>query len=465
MIIKLFGMILSRLTSPIVSFLIIVLVARNWGGELLGQYNTVLVWLIIFQYVSILGITEYITRELGADKTGAAKYLTHGLLLVTFSSLICMVAMMSGALLMDYPDKVKYCILAAGLALPFTSCIQLCHAVFNAFQKIKYIAVASIVENAFFLVAGSVVVLKGYGLFSLIWSLVLVRFFASVFNLVVTVKYIVPLDFQIDWGFFRKILRPVIVFGLTGVAFHIYMRADIIMISKMKDMSTTGLYTSASKLIEICTMLPLTFYFLNLPVATDAYRNYRESAHRKLEDLAGKFFILTFFIFGFGIVFAEMLLGLIYGKPFVESAIVLRILLIAFLVHGVEIMLEMSSQAAGYQKVAMYIAVFRAVANISLNLVMIPMWGALGAALATLGSISLSFVAFRYFVKRKLGDFKWARMIGKPALICLATILVLLPFINRLNELPLVLLFFAGYAFMLLAFNGFSLSRLRLAEH
>jgi hypothetical protein len=56
-------------------------------------------------------------------------------------------------------------------------------------------------------------------------------------------------------------------------------------------------------------------------------------------------------------------------------------------------------------------------------------------------------------------------MIGKPALICLATILVLLPLINRLNELPLVLLFFAGYAFMLLAFNGFSLSRLRLPEH
>lgn len=464
MISKLFGMILARLTSPLVSFLIIVLVARKWGGELLGQYNTVWVWLVIFQYISLLGITEYITRELGSDKTKTAKYLTHGLLLVMFSSLICTAAMTSGALFLNYPDKVKYCIIAASLALPFTACIMVCQAVFNAYQKIRYIAAASIAENALFLISGSVVILKGYGLLSLIWSLVLVRVFASALNLTVTVKYIVPLDFQIDWGFFRRMLPPVIVFGLTGVAFHIFMRADIIMISKMKDMSTVGLYTSASKLIEICTMLPLTFYFLNLPVAADAYKNFRESAHRKLENLAEKFFILVFFIFGFGIIFAEMILAIIYGKPFAESATVLRVLLIAFLIHSVEITLEMSCQSAGYQKVAMYIAVFRAAANIALNLVLIPVWGALGASLATLGSISFSFMAFRYFMKRKLGDFKWSRMIGKPALICLSTILVFLPLVNCLNAVLLVLIFFACYTFMVLAFNGFSLTRMRLRE-
>ncbi len=416
-------------------------------------------WLIIFQLISLFGISEYIAKEVGADRTRGAKYLTHGLLLVLVFSLISAVTMTAGALLFKYPEKVKYGIMTASLTLPFTACILICQSIFTAFQKIKYIAVAGILENLLFLLLGSAVILRGYGLINLIWSLVLARFLASVLNLFMAHRYITPLHFQIDWEFFWRLLPPVAVFGLTGVAFHIFMRIDVVMLSKMRDMVTVGLYSSASKLMEICLMLPLTFYFLNLPIAAEGYKNFRKSVHQKIEAHIEQFFILVFFVFVFGIFFPETILGIIYGKPFVQAAMVLRLLMVAFLIQSAEITLEMSCQAAGYHKVVLRIAIVRAGTNVVLNFVFIPVWGALGAAFATLFSISLSFAMFQYFVKRTLGHFQWIRMAIKPALLCLSILFLLFLLADRLNTLLLALMFLLGYAFSLFALNGFSFKR------
>ena len=85
-IVGLAGMVLARLVSPLLSFFIIVLVARMWGQEMLGKYNTVWVWLILFRSLSIFGLGEYISKNVGANRDKVAEYQTHGLLFGFFSS-------------------------------------------------------------------------------------------------------------------------------------------------------------------------------------------------------------------------------------------------------------------------------------------------------------------------------------------------------------------------------------------
>ena len=139
-----------------------------------------------------------------------------------------------------------------------------------------------------------------------------------------------------------------------------------------------------------------------------------------------------------------------------EAAWILRILMLSFLIQSAEMVLAMSSQAAGYHNVVMRISIGRAVTNVVLNFIFIPVWGGLGAALAVLFSISLSFVLFHYYVKRTLGRFQWIRIIMKPALVCLFTMALLFPLAGRLNIFLLSSIFALGYSFALLALNGFS---------
>jgi len=442
------------------SFLIIVMIARMWGRTSLGEYSTVWVWLTMFQFLSVFGMAEYISKEVGAARAKAREYLTHALLFGLLSSLMCTVIMAGAAVLFDYPNGVKYAIVIASLALPFASCNLICEAVFTAFQKIKYIALANILENVLFLLLGSAVILKGYGLLALVWSMVLVRLVSSALNLFIAHRYIAPLHFPIDWKFLRGLIAPVTVFGLTNAAYQIFIRIDVVMLSKMKDMVTVGLYSSASRLMGICLLLPLSFHLLNLPVAAHCYKNFPESMPQKIEARIEEFFILIFMVFGMCFFFSRDILSVIFGVHFTEASLILRILMLGFLIWSAEIILGTCCQAAGYQKINMYIIMIQTGINIVLNYVFIPVWGALGAALAMLVSISFSFAIFQYFTCRTLiGRFQWIRMTWKPGLVCLFLMLMLSPLADRLNVVLTALMFLSGYALMLFALNGFSLDR------
>jgi len=456
MISRLFGLIFARLISPLVSFSIIVMVARIWGRETLGEYNTIWVWLTLFQSFSVFGLGDYISREVGANHDNAAKYQTHGLIIGLLFSLICIGIMIGGTLLFNYPEDVKNGIMIASIILPFYACTMICQAIFTALQKIKYIGFACIVENALFLFIGTAVIIKGYGLVNLVLSLVLARVLGSGLNFLIAYKYIARLDFNIDWKYCWKFLTVVAVFGVTGVASLIFLRIDVVMLSKMTDMVTVGLYSSASKLTEFCLILPLNFYALILPIAARGYQSFRESVHQTIEAYTRQLFILVFLVFGFGFFFAEMILSLIYGKPFAEAGWILKILMVAFLITSADTVLSMSCLAAGYQKVVMLIAITRAVVNVVLNFMLIPTWGAVGAALATLFSISLSFAILQYFVTQTLGEFQWIPIVRKPAIVSVLLMVLLFPLIDHLNILILGSLFLLGYAFFIFALNGFS---------
>jgi len=449
-------MVLARLVSPLLSFLIIVLVARVWGQEMFGKFNTVWVWLILFRSLSIFGIGEFISKHVGANRDNVSEYRTHGLLFGSFSSLVCSAFMIGGAFLLDYSDDVKYGIIIASMALPCYAFIVISHAILTAFQKTRTVGIAWTLENILFLCLGSIVIIKGYGFINLFWCLVLSRLSAAILNLIIVYKSIGPVDLQIDLDFFRKMLPELAIFGVSSLAYFIFLRIDVVMLSKMTDMVSVGLYSSASNLMEVCILLPVIFYFINLPVMARGYKSSKEQIHRKIESDAAQLFVLVFLAFGFGFFFAEVIIPLIYGKSFVGASWILKLLMIAFLIQSADGILAMSCLAAGYHKLVMYIVVIRAAINIVLNLVFIPVFGAVGAALATVLSISFSFAALQIFMKRNIGSFRWIRIIGKPALSCLLIILLIFPLMDYLNTILVCSIFLLGYVFVLFVLNGFS---------
>ena len=206
-------------------------------------------------------------------------------------------------------------------------------------------------------------------------------------------------------------------------------------------------------------MLPLAFYVLNLPVAARFYKHFRESVQQKIEGYTGELFIWVFFVFGLTTFFAEFILNSFYGPSFMEAAWVFRILMLAFLIQSGAIVLGMSCQAAEYHKVVLYIIAFRAVINVVLNFILIPVWGMFGAALATLLSAAFAFVIFQIFVNRALHGFQWISVIRKPALTCLGIMFLLFPLVDHLSTFYLFLMFLLGYGVTLFALNGFSLFR------
>jgi len=449
---KLVGLLSARLVAPATSFLVTVWVARWWGRELLGEYNLVWTFLVLFQYVSMLGVTEYTTRELGYGKERTSQCLSHGLFLITLSSSACTVVMIGCAVLIKLPLVVRYCMVTASLALPFTACSLFCQAVFTALHKIKFIAITNIIENGTFLAWASTVIARHWGLSRLLVGLVVARFLGALVSLLLVVLRIGFPQRRWEWPAFRQMFSAVCVFGITGIAFQVYMRADVILLGRLKDMATVGLYSCSSKLVEVGTMLPLTFYLFNLSVAASAYHRGRDSANREMQHLAAHFLPGLFGLLGIGLFFAPAVLSLIYGSQFSAAATILRVLLFVFVLHGVQLMLELCCQAAGYQKIAMYIALCRAGADITLNILLIPVLGAMGSALASLVATLGSLSAFRYVAKEKLEGMTLDRVLGQCVGVCLACTLLLFASAPYLGRSLAALVFSGTYLALTLKF-------------
>jgi len=460
MLLGLIGLISARLVSPAVSFFLVVLIARILGQEAMGQYATIWVWFTLFLYCALFGLGEFISKEVGAQPMHASRFLSHGLLIVFITSVTCLVAMTAGAVLFKYPDAVKHGIMIAGLALPAAACIVVCQAIFIAFQKVKYNVLAALTENFIFLLSGIVVIVNHYGIITLIWCLLIVKLIAFALNLHISHKHVIPLKFKIERDFLKKLIAPVVAFGVTGIAGQVFIRIDVIMLSKMTDMVSVGLYSSASKLMEICCMLPVTFYVLNLPVAANGFKNNRKSVHREIETRVRQLFMLVCLQFGLVFLFAKPILVLIYGEPFAEADWMLKILMVVFFVINAEIVLAMLCQAAGYHKTAMHISVGRALINIALNFILIPLYGGIGAAIATLFSIIFSFIIYQYFLKHSIGSIHWLQIISRPFLACLAIMISLYPLVGRMSVFFLASIFLIVYALIFLALNGFSIGRI-----
>jgi O-antigen/teichoic acid export membrane protein len=459
---RLFGLMMARLFSPAASFLLIVLVARLWGRSDLGAYNTVLAWLAIFQFVSVFGASEYIAREVGKELSATKKYLAHGLLFGLASSAACAGIMVGGAGLFRYDEVLRQGIVIASLSLPFSVWTIICQAVFTAHQRIRLIAAASASESFLILALGSAAVVKGHSLAFLVWSIVAARALGSALNLWLMHSRVEGLSLRLDRGFFLKLLKPIAVFGLTSVAFQIFMRVDVVMLSKMKDLEAVGLYSSARKLTEIFLMLPLAFYVLNLPLAARGYTQFRDSMEQKIESHTKALFVIVFLVFGFVVFFADSILGLLYGRQFAEASGVLRILMLAYLVQSADMVLGMSCQAAGHHRFAMYAALSRAAMNVALNLVLIPVWGLTGAALATLASVSASAFMFQYFVNRSVHAFRWGRIALRPALVCGLSVFAVYLLARHMNTFLLGSLYFLGYGSLFLVIHMLPIKRVRV---
>lgn len=458
---RLFGLILAKVLSPLSMFLLIILIARLRGKTDLGRYNTILAWYAIFQFISIFGVTEYISREVGKDASAASKYLSHGLCFGLLSSVMCIFLMAGSAIGLNYPGQLKYGIILIGLALPFGAWTLICQSIFTAVQKIGYIALTSLVESSLVLLLGSVCIFRQYDVVILICSLVIGKALGSAFTLCVMHLRITRLCLEFDTAFFLKCLRPVLAFGLTGVAFQLFMRIGVIILSKMTDMDTVGLYSSASKLTEICLMLPLGFYILMLPVIARGYKSSPATAPQRLQTYTRELFVIVFFTFGFCTIFAAEILRVIYGEAFTAAVWPLRILLAAYLIQCADMVLGMTCQAAGYHKFTMITAMVRAGVHIGLSFVFILIWPLLGVAVATLISISVSFVLFQVFVMKRLHSFNWANIMLKPGLVCLIMAIGIFCFLHSMSLLIQVISYCLGYGVLLLAVNRISPVRVR----
>ena len=251
---------------------------------------------------------------------------------------------------------------------------------------------------------------------------------------------------ELVFGFDRTLLRrafryglPVVPHTLSGVA---TMFIDRILINKLLNTSLVGIYSVGNNFGGIVFLLASGISKAFLPWFNEKFKKNNKKDIIK----AAKYLILLYSVVALGLsFFGKEIVVLITPQVYHKSWEVIPLIAFAFVYHGVyhffAVTLFYDIKGRG-NRIVPVATVSVALLNITLNFVMIPIFGIFGAALATLLSKTILVVSMSFFYNRFVDlTYPIKYMLFVPALFFLISLISYSSFLGSHQILFKVILF------------------------
>lgn len=376
-----------------VGILVSIWVVRYLGPERFGQLSYATAFVGLFGAFASLGLDGIVVRELVRTPEDEGEILGSSFLLRICGG-VATLALSCAAIVLVRPGQPESLLLVAILA--GGTIFQASDVIDFWFQSRVQSRYPVLARNASFLTVSLVkvaLILLRAPLVMFAWAALLELLLAAAgLWLAYRKRGHRPAAWQWAWSRCRSLLAdswPVI---LSGLSIAVYMKIDQIMLGELLDDQAVGIYTSATKLSEIWYMIPMIVVSSVFPALLRSREEDPGLYQRRVTRLFSLMAAISLVIALPVSLGSSLLVTALYGAHYQPAGPVLAVHIWASLFVFYGVAQGPWDLAENLTRLAMLRIVLGATANILLNLVLIPAWGALGAAVATVVSQSLAAV-------------------------------------------------------------------------
>ena len=196
----------------------------------------------------------------------------------------------------------------------------------------------------------------------------------------------------------KELFKSSYHFILAGLMVSIYGSTDKFMLKQLLNEAEVGYYSTAVSLCNTWVFLLTAIIDSLYPVILQSFNN-KELFERKNKQLYSIVFYISVSVSILFSVLATPVVRILYGKAYIAAAAPLRIITwyTAFSYLGV----ARNAWIVSYNKqnYLKYLYIGAAITNVVLNVIMIPLWGASGAAFASLLTQISTILVFPALIK------------------------------------------------------------------
>ncbi len=395
-------LILLRVGVPLLSVLLMLVLARKLGTEGIGRYVLAYSLLELFNTIGPLGLYAVITREGSRNRPELEKMLANAMTMGSLVSVVLILVMVVTSKILGYDEQTQHVLLILSLAILPCTMGHFLEGASVAIEKMNFIAYSTLLEYAIKVGFGVALLFSGYGLEAVMIVAVVGRFAAAALNALYLRSENIRVRFGFDREMIWKLLKLCPAFLFIGIFATLYWRIDILMLSRMRPMEDVGLYGAAYRLFNFALLVPASLALALYPQMTRLFRHDPERLV-KLGRIALRYlFALTLPIAVALTFIGKDALTLLFGVDFQPASITVAVLAWALVPYGVARYNGYLLFAADRQNVDLVINIIMSLLNIVMNLMLIPRYGYLGAAIATLVSISIYSVVQGVYIRNQL---------------------------------------------------------------
>jgi O-antigen/teichoic acid export membrane protein len=413
------GNALSILTSDVMnratSFVMYALVARHLGAQEFGQLSLAFSLFYMFQVFAIAGLKVLVIRQVAKDRSQTSLYFINACMIVTVSSLTSVAALFAFVRLMHYPASTTLVALLLSLGLLPTAISAVCEGIFQAWEKMHFIAWVNVPANVAKIVATFLIFAKSLGLYAVILILLGSFFTIAVIEICIVLRQFPARHASINVAFSLATFRSAVTFlGIDGTL-AIEGSVTVLYLSKLATVSQVGYYSAATQV-----MVPLFLVYQS--IAQSIFPLMCRSIEHGLQNLkrialhAVEILLMLALPAIAGIFFlGDWMLSILYKNPaFLQAAPALRIVAWTLILQVFSNVLGQVLLATHREKITLRIVVVDTLINLLVGWPLIKFFGLRGAALTLLINRLAGCIQHYIPVSRLLSGISIGKIVWKP---------------------------------------------------
>jgi len=373
----------ERISRMVITLLVGIYVARYLGPSNYGLLNYAQSFVVLFSAIATLGLDSIVVRDLVGDEKKRDELLGATFILKVAGSIV-LLGMLAVVVRFTKNDNfTNLLIFIIALATIFQS--------FNAIDfyfRSKVLSRYTVYAQTASLISSAIIkILLIYFKMALIYFAAVMVVESVILAAGLIAMYIKQklniFNWKIKFDLGKRLLKDSWPLILSGVAISIYMRIDQVMIKQMVDLGAVGNYAVAVRLSETWYFIPIAITSSVFPAIVNAKKIGEKLYYARLQKLYDLMTWLGISI-ALPITFlANDIIRLLFGIQYQDAAGVLRIYIWA----GIFVFLGVASSqyliAENYTRVSFFVTFMGMIANVILNIILIPKYGINGAATAT----------------------------------------------------------------------------------
>ena len=370
----------AKVIARLIALVAVVYMIRRLAPAQYGSFTALINLTAIASVLLDLGFNVLFVREGARHHDQIQRYLRNVMSLRLIMSAASVVVL---AVLL-VPLRLENLLVPGFVLMVLTSYSTLLRNGLYAVQQLGFEAVAVVLESVVLL---ALIVYGGasqQGVSYYVWAYAIQYAFSCAYFLVVLAgKRIAVPGWSFEWPLLREWFWKGLPFALTFVLTILYFRIDQPLIYTIRSATEAGWYGAAYKPIDSLLFIPISFLSVVFPVLSVYHRERRQD----LLDAVNRFYkglLLMGWPMAVGLsVLAGPVTALLYRSEYSNSKPALQVLALAMGIAFVNNAFIGALNASDRQSSFTWAAAWSLVVNVILNVTMIPIFGYMGAAWAT----------------------------------------------------------------------------------
>lgn len=371
----------GEVAAKTASLIFFAVMARRLGEDGFGAFVFAASLSVVLLLMAGVGTDKLLERELSRDLAGARAFVAAVTRLKATTALLVLTPAALTMIAVGRPREVwlTFCLVGLGTACEEFSKTR--YAAFVAFERMRYMSIAVVIQRLATSVTGVTLLVLGGGLITV--SLVFLG--GALLGLAVAERSFRRLtrasgrvsQRSVSW---RWLIREGVAIGVLSMLFVVLLQFDIVLLGLLTGTGEVGFFGAAHRTVE-ATMF-LVWYVGSAVMPWVARADDGDSAHlARGYELGLK--AMTALLVPVAVVFTVLagpLVALLYGEDFGPAVLPLQLLSAMTVLYGINYMTTTFFIGRGRAGAFGWLVAGVVVQNVAFNVVLIPLYGAAGAA-------------------------------------------------------------------------------------